>query len=175
MKLIWLDLETTGLDPNACDILEIAAVGASIENPTVTQYLINTPVWHGGGGLSKFIRRMHTSNGLLRECKIAPGLWTVGALFDDILREFIGDDAEKPMLAGASVHFDLGFLRRHLPYIADRLSHRVFDTSAITAFCASMGMPYPNASEPAHRAMYDIEDSIERYTHCRNWVEGRSK
>ena len=72
-------------------------------------------------------------------------------------------------LLGNSVHFDLRFLRRHLPEFSKHLSHRVIDCSAIRLFCEALGRPY-NKSEPAHRAKDDVEESIKLFYDCRDWV-----
>lgn len=171
MKLIWLDLETTGLDPIRDHILEVAWAVAEIERPfdigpmkshvlRCTQSFIDT--------FSPFIREMHTKNGLIDELPS-------GDSFVDVFRNLLEDVPEvedkedKPTLAGASVHFDLGFLRANMPGVAGRLSHRVYDTSAVKLFCRSMGMPKPLRGE-AHRAASDVLEAVQQAKDCAAWL-----
>jgi hypothetical protein len=75
------------------------------------------------------------------------------------------------VLAGDSVHFDLGFVRYHMPTLAKRLSHRVYDVSAIKLFCRSLGMPKIERKEdPVHRAAGDVLRSIEHAKYCADWL-----
>lgn len=74
--------------------------------------------------------------------------------------------------AGSSVAFDKSFLRRHLPELHDRISHRVFDASNLSLVCRSMGMPrLPKPDDTkAHRAGYDVQQSIEMTRACVRWL-----
>src|SRR5271170_1409818 len=91
MKLIWTDLETTGLLPEGCDILELAVAFSTLDRPFVfTDPDLASPTYTGRpvagetlrvfswvfgldsgeqSGLDPFILDMHTKNGLLAECR----------------------------------------------------------------------------------------------------------
>lgn len=75
----------------------------------------------------------------------------------------------KTILAGTSVHFDLGFLRVQMPTLAKKLSHRVYDVSAFALFCQSMGMETVK-SELIHRASDDIDASVRYAQRCVQWL-----
>ena len=82
----------------------------------------------------------------------------------------VADRDDRPTLAGRSVHFDLGFLRVHMPRVAARLSHRVLDVSAVELFCRSQGMSkLPKAL--GHRAKDDVLESMEHLRRCKAWLE----
>ncbi len=68
MKLLWLDLETTGLDPAKNVILEVAVSVADLATPFVATPIYHAVLVHHGQGLDPFIVDMHTKNGLLAEC-----------------------------------------------------------------------------------------------------------
>ena len=173
MKLLWLDLETTGLDPRACEVLEVAVMQADLATPFVVTSLHHSVIKHGGWGLSSFILDMHTKNGLLAECA-----WSDGALnieeADAALAALVPQAASRedlPVLAGSSIHFDHDFIRVHLPEFAKRLSHRHYDVSAVKLFCESIGMP-PLPKAEAHRAQADVLESIDHARQCAAWVQG---
>jgi hypothetical protein len=78
------------------------------------------------------------------------------------------------MLGGNTAHFDLGFLRVHMPEFAKRLSHRVFDASGFYRQCLSVGMPELPKPVEAHRAKEDVERSIELARECGRWIRGEN-
>lgn len=99
-------------------------------------------------------------------------------VYRDALRELEDDflavvpEADKKnltALAGFSVHFDLGFIRTHMPRLAARLSHRVYDVSAVKLFCRSLGMEKLPAEE-AHRALPDVHESMQHAQMCMRWL-----
>jgi len=165
MKLLWLDLETTGLDPRACSILEIVVMQADFATPFEAEPRYHAIFRHDGTGLSTFIRDMHTKNGLLAECEAS---WLCVEEADEALSVLLLQP-ESSVLAGSSIHFDLGFLREHMPKFAKLLSHRLYDVSAIKLFCESLGMPKLPKAE-AHRAQADVLESIDHAQRCAAWV-----
>ena len=193
MKLIWIDLETTGLVPEKCEILELAVAFSTLEQPFVfADPNLASPTYTGRPVMSErlrvfswvfgldmeeqarldpFIKNMHTKNGLLAECCES----NLGVKYaeDELLRIVpeVTDKDDRPTLAGASVHFDLAFIRVHMPRLAKRLSHRVYDTSAIRLFCRSLGMPKPPKGNEAHRATEDVYAAIEQARTCKEWID----
>ena len=170
-EFIWLDLETTGLDPDRDIILEFAAMIANdgrggdftpieIHQSVVAPYFYGTrPAGVILAEMDPFVRNMHTKNGLLAELERPELCCTIGEA-DEFLAALIPDG--KPSLAGNSVHFDLGFLRVHMPRFAARLSHRVFDVSTLLRAERTYGDSHDMIQVPAsaHRAREDVLASL---------------
>lgn len=165
LNLIWLDLETTGLDPQKDRVLEIFAVAAPIDMPfNLSHASYHRILQHPGPfapfqDVDPFVINMHTKNGLWDDCqhsKAAP------FEVDDELCELFPEAKLREdlyVLAGSSVHFDLNFVRKWFPKFAARCSHRVYDVSAVGLFARSMGMDRLPKAE-AHRAEADVMESI---------------
>ena len=186
IKLLWFDLESTGLDPRRDDMLEVAWAVADLDNP----FELHAHCAPHGGLRSRLIafrwapacwpekvREMHTKSGLLAELMDAGDdshaeLSYLHEVEQEILA-VVPEEAEyeeRTIIAGASVGpFDLQFLRNVMPTLAGRLGHRAYDVSAIKLFCRSLGMPkLPRAD--AHRAAADVLESIEHARLCVEWL-----
>lgn len=168
--LLWLDLETTGLHPTEDVILEFAAFVATFAHPFDVNdepdfYVVfSHRDWEVPDPL---VFDMHRRSGLVDACFDSSAL--VADAEKALLERFkpYGKDL---VLAGSSVHFDLGFLREHMPDFAALLSHRVYDVSAVKLFCRSLGMPTWERPEPAHRAVPDVRASIADARRCADWI-----
>lgn len=185
--LLWLDLETTGLDPQKDLILEVAwelTLFAAPWQPLTPwardhHFLKNDPDLVEIK-LHPTVRDMHERSGLLEVLR-ARGEAGVLQSLQDVEGQLLQlaacwpDKEPKVRLAGWSVHFDLGFLRVRMPELAARLSYRVFDVSAVREFCRAMGMPHGEKKEAAHRADKDLAVSLEQARACRRWIEEEAR
>jgi oligoribonuclease (3'-5' exoribonuclease) len=102
---------------------------------------------------------MHLQNGLWKESVTGAALDTV----DRQLSAFIGR-CGKPPLAGSSVWYDREVMRNHMPRTFAALHYRTIDVSTIIEV-SKRTWPTVEAGRPTsrkhHRAMTDIEDSLE--------------
>lgn len=177
MRLLWLDLETSGLDPQICQILEVAACVADLEDPFTTRDAFEAvlrPDLPPPEEIHPVVLEMHHKSGLWRDCdKSTTYLVEVeNRLIEMSGRTPSSDRENQTTLAGSSISFDLAFIKWHMPRLAEFLHYRVYDVSSILLFCRSLGMPKPPKAE-AHRAMADVRESIENARRCVEWL-GRS-
>jgi oligoribonuclease len=165
-KLLWVDVETTGLDPLHDALLEIAAAETPLDRPlhrgSITSCVFG---FHDALGCTPFIRDLHTANGLFADCRAS--LLTPAMLDEAFCRWF----PDEYIVAGSSVHFDLAFIRVNLPNFAKRLSHRCYDVSAIRLFCQSLGCPEMPKGVTAHRAHADIDASIAEAHYYSRYIQ----
>lgn len=163
----FLDIETTGLDPDDDEILEMAwaftderfAVIGSGESRLIE------PNWaqaaHRLNALP-FVRDMHTASGLLDD-KAKP--LSLDAAMSQFLREAANTRADVIHIGGFSVHFDVTFLRArgYKAVLDETFHHRFLDLSAVKLLLEATDIPYesaPNAHK--HRALHDVYESIDQ-------------
>ncbi len=95
MKVFWLDIETTGLDPVNDEILEVALGEADLERAFDVGEL-HTVLLHfpkeKHAGLSRFILDMHSVNELLHDCagpRTVPGYAAAEAILLDLVPDLL--------------------------------------------------------------------------------------
>lgn len=178
--LLWLDLETTGLDERRGDILEVAWVlvevmpsGQWVELDAFAQVM---PVMDDMlKRCDPYALKMHAQTGLLSAARDAyqqrmatvPGekaplaVHEVGTMLFETLMQHT-DDKRDIRLAGYSVgSFDLRWIEKHWPLAAGLLSHRVMDVSSLRLFVEMIDPDalYPKDKEVTHRAKDDLRVS----------------
>ena len=163
---IWVDIETTGLEPLAGEVLEIAIVATEPVAPAYAEIAWKEWVIRPYGTrwldeLDPRVREMHTSNGLLADVA-ARGVLLADA--EDALLGFLryyGNPAPgREPIAGSSPHFDAGWLAVHCPRVRAYFNHRTFCASGLKRFAEDLGHTIP-PGDPAHRALADVRASIE--------------
>ncbi len=168
MNLLWLDLETTGLDPQKDFILEVAYYGSDDKlRPLHPAERIVNHVSQPVDGMwarlaeNNYVTKMHTTSGLIEDLDRL-GNFPLSMVENEIVNYLESHtNGEAWMLAGASVHFDLALIRVHMPRLASYLSHRVYDTSTLKTFFESLGVEHGVINEGQHRAFNDVAEVLE--------------
>jgi oligoribonuclease len=164
-KILWIDLEMTGLSPNDDLILEVAAIVTDWnfkELATYTGVVKNEP---------KLMQKRMKQNGVFwdefpasRDGVIEQNSSgkSLGAIEKQLLG-FINKNIKKNdlvLLAGNSVHMDRRFIIESWPKLDKKLYYRMLDVSAWkVVFENKYKRRY--AKPDAHRALDDIRGSIE--------------
>lgn len=165
---LWFDLETTGLDPHKGKILEWAAVLADDgrDGDFSEVQAFHSPIFYADVDAEvlpfcdDFVRKMHTDNGLLDEIRRQLTSSPIDEV-DEFLAQLAGGPKSNVMLAGNSVHFDLGWVRVHMPKFAACLSHRVGDVTTMISIDKLWGRGVLGERVlPAHRALDDVRQSL---------------
>ncbi len=159
-KLLWVDLEMTGLDPKKDKILEIAAVA--------TDWKLNE--------IDRMRAVVRVDEKVMKE-RMVGGFWEKNSETRDALQkqnkegeevleverkvmDFLDKNFSKVVyLAGNSIHQDRKFIDEEWPEVSKRLHYRMLDVSAWKIyFEGALGREFRKPEN--HRAEDDIEGSI---------------
>ena len=162
-KLLWVDLEMTGLDPVEDRILEVAVIATDWDFKEIARYeaakrveseLIDRRMV--GEFWEKYPRvksQLVEQNENGRDSQVVEG--ELVAFIDEHF-----DSGERVLLAGNSIHQDRKFIEREWPRLDARLHYRMLDVSAWKVVFE--GKYRKKFTKPeAHRALEDIKGSIE--------------
>jgi oligoribonuclease len=174
-RLVWIDLEMTGLEPGKDVIVEIACLVTDDQLELVDDG-IDVVVHQPPEVLDRmddFVRTMHTKSGLLNEIAASTtDLQTAGAQVLAYIRSHVPKSGTTP-LCGNSIGTDRRFLAAQLREIDDYLHYRSIDVSSLKELCRRW---YPTAyrNKPAkteqHRALDDIKESVAELRYYREAI-----
>ncbi|MGH8160623.1 MAG: oligoribonuclease [Gammaproteobacteria bacterium] len=169
-RLIWVDLEMTGLDSGKDRILEIAtlvtekdlslvAVGPELAVHQPEKRLRAMDSWntehHNASGLVERVRRSTVNEAAAEEATLA------------FLREYV--PAGSSPMCGNTVSQDRRFLARYMPALEGYFHYRHVDVSTLKEL-ARRWAPEVAASwrkAGTHRALADIEESVRELRYYR--------
>ena len=170
-RLVFLDFETTGLDPVTCEPIEVAAVvtNNAFEELDAFSALIQPGrepyLWEPAA------RAMHDASGLTTACieRGVPREFVGRALISFLSRHHA---ASVLHLAGNSVHFDRSFLVAYWPRVADMFHHRHLDVSSVRMLGERVTTARQLGGDRPHRAMQDVRRSIAELKHWTKALRG---
>ena len=174
-RLVWIDLEMTGLDPSEHVIVEVAAV-ITDANLNILGEGVDLVVHATEDELSRmdgFVTEMHRSSGLTEEIRASKvSLAEAEQAVLDLIAEHCDPEHPAP-LAGNSIATDRAFIRAHMPLLDAALHYRMVDVSSIKEL-ARRWYPRVYFRQPdkgmAHRALADIIESIRELDYYRRAI-----
>ena len=160
-KLLWVDLEMTGLDPAKDRICEVAAIATDMKLDEIARYEAIIKVddkLMQDRMVGEFWEKNSTSrDALIEQNKEGKPVKEV----EQELLDFIDKNCDQELyLAGNSIHQDRKFIEREMPELNKRLHYRMLDVSAWKIYFEN-ALNKKFIKPENHRALDDINGSIE--------------
>jgi len=169
-RLVWLDMEMTGLDPETERIIEVAVVvtesdlTVAAEGPVLVIHQSDVLL----DAMDKWNTSTHTKSGLIAKVKASTLTETEA---QDQLLAFLKQHvpAGKSPLCGNTISQDRRFMRRYMPRLEAFFHYRNLDVSTLKEL-ALRWKPAVYKSfvkHSRHEALADIYESIAELKHYR--------
>jgi oligoribonuclease len=169
-RLIWIDLEMTGLKPDEDVIIEIATIvtdkdlNVLAEGPELAIHQPETAL----AGMDEWNRRQHGGSGLLARVRASSANTAVA---EQLTLAFLAQHVRAGVspMCGNSICQDRRFLARHMPELERYFHYRNLDVSTLKELARRW---YPTVAagfskQAAHLARADIQESIAELRHYR--------
>lgn len=159
MKLLWLDMEMTGLDVEKEVPIEVACIVTDWNFNVLTHY--HAIIYQAQEYLDRmddWNKSHHGSSGLLAQIPHGKTMEVVEKELCELVNlHFAG---EKVILAGNSIGQDRLFINKYMKTFASLLHYRMLDvTSWKLVFNNHYNVKFPK--KQSHRALDDVQESIE--------------
>jgi oligoribonuclease len=169
-RLIWVDMEMTGLDPDNDRIIEVAVVVTDASLVTIAEAPVL--VVHQSdavlAGMDGWNTATHARSGLTARVRASTmNEAEVEAALIEFLKRFVGRG--KSPMCGNSICQDRRFMARSMPTLEAFFHYRNLDVSTLKELCKRW-KPEVAASfkkHQKHEALADIHESIEELKHYR--------
>ena len=190
-ELIWVDIETTGLEAEENIILELALVLTNhsgdiiaddswvIFNDSDDSYYDH--IYRARNDVNQFINNMHTKSGLWDDVSSPEGAHFLQDAEEEAVR-FLSENGAKwgdlPMAGSSISGVDRPFMRHHMPTLYDFFHYRSLDVSSIKlatlglapavadawkAECATMKTTNHRALDDAYMSLTEYKFYIENF------------
>ena len=171
-KLLWVDLEMTGLDPKKDRILEVACIATGWgfqEIARMTEVVKVKPFLMKKRMVGDFWQKNKDSyDQLMAQNENGKKSLDVEREVLEFIDKYFGDEV---ILAGNSIHQDRRFIRSEWKKLDERLHYRMFDVSAWKVYFEN-ALKIKFTKRDIHRALDDIEGSIEEISYYLEKVRG---
>ncbi len=161
-RLVWLDFEMTGLDPETCVIVQMAVIITDRDlNPLGKP--LDVVIWQPEScmaAMEPFVRSMHKKSGLLdkiHNSKISLAGAEKQAM--ELISQYCTYGTAP--LCGNSIGQDRRFLVKYMPQMEGYLHYRNIDVSTVKELGDWWyGARYSKPDSGKHTALHDVQQSI---------------
>ncbi len=176
-RLLWMDLEMTGLDPQKDVLLEVAVEVTDFNLKTLASYECRIKQKR-----DVVVERMQKNtwwrdypdnrDDFVNNLEKGLPLLEVEQNLIDMVKQHFGD--EPAVLAGNSIHNDRNFLKRWMPAFDLKLHYRMLDVSSWKVFMQGrFGENFEKHNN--HRAFDDIQASVAELQYYVDWFKKHAK
>lgn len=169
-KLLWVDLEMTGLDSQKDVILEVAAEITDMSFKTLGSYeAVIKQSDRKLKAMTEWPKQQHAKSGLTERVR------TEGRPENEVKHELVGFIKahfrdEPAILAGNSIHNDRLFIKRWWPEVDAVMHYRMLDVSSFKVLMqGKYGVMFEKRE--VHRAFDDIQASIAELQYYLEWLQ----
>lgn len=172
--LVWLDVETTGLNPREGQLLQVACILTDLLGNEIAEPFERIVAYESRvveffkGTVDSFVVDMHTTTGLWERLS-GPEALPLAEVEDDLLA-YIAEhapEARQAQFAGNSVRFDMNWSEVHLPKVYDHLHYRNIDITGLMTTFERFGLVNINRKPgfvgEKHNAVDDIRHAVKTY------------
>jgi oligoribonuclease len=173
-KLLWVDMEMTGLDEHVHHILEVAAIVTDLDFTLLEEYhrVVHQPA-EVMALMDAWCVKTHGDSGLTTAVATGTPLPAVEQEMLQLLdRHYARQD--RVILCGNSIGQDRKFIDRHMIDFSKRLHYRMIDVSSFKEiFREKYGVQFEKGNK--HRAIDDIHESIRELQGYLKYIQVPSK
>lgn len=174
-ELLWLDVETTGLDPHDHYLLQVAGMVTDYDGNQLSdefEYVVHYSEQEIAEKLlpvaTDYVLSMHCRTGLWHRLPDGVPPPVIDQAILEVLRR-IEPEPRRLRLAGNSVRLDANFVDRYLPLTSAHLHYRLVDVSGFEWLMLTRGiLDAPYSKRLTHNAIDDIRESLAQY----RWLLG---
>lgn len=169
-RLIWIDMEMTGLDPEACRIIEVAAIvtdnqlNVIAEAPVLAIHQSDALL----AAMDEWCTRTHGASGLVARVQASTiDEAAAEAQLIDFLSQHV-TPGSSPM-CGNSIGQDRRFMARYMPQLERFFHYRNLDVSTLKELCRRWRPDLMAGlhKQGTHLALDDIRESIAELRYYR--------
>ena len=159
-KLLWIDLEMTGLDPAKDKILEVAAIATDMNLEEIARFeavvKVDEEIIKSRMVGAFWEQNAKTRDSLIAQNSTGKPIQEVERELLEFIQQYFGNTI---YLAGNSIHQDRRFIELEMPELNQKLHYRMLDVSAWKIYFEN-ALNKKFTKPENHRALDDIEGSI---------------
>ena len=158
-KLLWLDMEMTGLDVSKERIIEVAAIVTDKNFNELDQYesvVFQEPIFIES--MDEWNTKQHNQSGLVAKIPLAPKEKEVESQLCQLIAHHFKKNPA--ILCGNSIGQDRKFIDCYMPELSNKLHYRMLDVTSWKIIMENW-YHFEFKKKDNHRALDDIRESIE--------------